>query len=228
MKIVLLCLISLIACVFSQNIPFNFEKPYRYYKSLLDSQPIENFVHIDVDENGPYLRATKLTSQLAPMFCLSKELVINDCQFYPFKDEIFNVIQEIFKSLPQKSYFLKKLYLLAYQILYFKFGDYNRAKSYYTRKKKIQMSSAFLIKPPLVVKEYIEQLFEYVPDSIYNFTEDNIDLVKRLGFKNDAYNILMKVYNKVLSYSLHHIDSEAEVIELNNLGNFDLICWESR
>ncbi len=228
MKIVLLCLISLIVSALSQNIPFKFEKPYRYYKSLIDHQPGENYLQIDVDENGPYLRATRVTSQLAPMICLSKHLVINGCQLYPFKDEILNVIQEVFKSLPEQSYFLKKLYLLAYQILYFKLGDHNKAEEYYTKYRKFQMSDAFLIKPPSVVKEYIDQLFEYVPDSIYNFKEDNLDLVKTLGFKNEAYSILLKVYNKVLSYSLHHIDSDAEVIESNNLGNLDLFCRKSR
>ena len=211
MKIAILCLISLIAFTFSQYVPPKFQKMFKYYKTLIDYQPMENFVKIDIDDEGPHLKATRITSMLTPMFCLSKELLINGCQFYPFKDEIYFVINEIFKTLPEHSYFLKKVYLLAYQILYFRFGNHSKAKDYYTKDKNKPISEAFVIKPLPIVKEYIEHLFENVPDSMYNFSDDNIDLAKRFGFNNEAFNILLKVYNKVLSYSLHHIDSEAEV-----------------
>ena len=188
-----------------QTLSRNDQIRLKYYERLLENNSLINLVY---DNQGLYLT---LNSNLEPgnhFIELSHNFLIDGCVYYPFKEEINSVIMKIMNP-DENSKKLKRIFLFAYQILYYKFANHEDTMMYYRDESE---SSVFRFNPTKENLEFINMIFKKIPSSVYTYDDEELELARNLDINLDTYEFLINSFNAVLSYTLNEATEEARVL----------------
>jgi hypothetical protein len=188
-----------------------------FYNVLLEIYGLKDRIKINKDKNDLYIETNSDFNKGEAVFGIDKRYFFTSCDYYPFKEFLLNSITEIIK--PSGNHYLELIpsFNLAFNILYFKFGDRNKARKYYGDILSVEYRidktyRYFRFEIDQQVKEYLN----YIPEksgtiNAFKFHEDDINLTKRFGLSMSFYNNMNIIYDSLIE-RINHTETAVKVI----------------
>jgi hypothetical protein len=175
-----------------------------YYTNLIDQLKIRQIISLQVKNNRLRLRIEDYAPVNKNLFHLPKNLLMNSCKIFPFKEFLLKKINEIkidFKADIDKI--INNL-ILTYQIMYYRFGEKEKSKNYYLEGDSID-------------KEVNKVLGNVIPFEINTQLDSyikNIPKNKRsVFFLNEEENQLSKDLKLTLNYKFLVVETHRKIVE---------------
>lgn len=190
-----------------------------YYNSLISDLKLIDKVSIEIKNNRIYLKANKDFAALDNVFLMPKFLFFTSCDLFPFKEYILDALNQLNKNSKVDLHKFSNNLILAYNLMYYKFADKEKAKKYYLdmykdqgeRAKEIETILPFEVHPE--IKLYLDNLPQKNTRSLFFFNEEEMQLAKDLGIDLITKVVFENTHNQLIEFFKKNSPEELSVSE---------------
>lgn len=193
-----------------------------YYNSLINDLKVTDNLSIEVKNNRLYLKANKDYAASDHVFFMPKLLFFTSCDLFPFKEMILEALNFLSKDSKVDLHKFSNNLMLAYNMMYFKFADKEKAKIFYYDLYKDQPEYVSQIETMLLfdvhpeAKLYLDNLPQKNNRSLFFFNEEEDQLAKDLGIDLITKVVFENTHKQIIGYIKKNYPEEVSVGEYLN------------
>jgi len=161
---------------------------------------------LEVKNNKLYLKASQDHAASDNILLIPKFLFFTSCDLFPFKEFILEALNSLNKDSKVDLNKFSSNLMVAYNMMFYKFADKEKAKKYYNEVYKDQGEKAILIENLLEfevnadVKQYLDNLPQKNTRSLFFFNDEEIQLAKDLGIELTTKVIFENTHRQIVEF----------------------------
>lgn len=188
-----------------------------YYNTMINDLKLIDKVSIEVKNNKMHLKANEDFAASDNIMILPKFLFFTSCDLFPFKEYLIDALNQLNKNSKVDLHKFSNNLFLAYNMMYYKYADKEKAKKYYLELNKDQGENAKEIENIFIFdvhpekKLYLDNLPQKNTRSLFFFNEEEMQLAKDLGLDLITKVIFENTHKQIVEFLKKNLSEEASV-----------------
>lgn len=199
MKKILILLLFFFVAMNLQEIHPDDDRRAVFYNKILENLPEKDVLTLHVDKYGLYIFNNKDYKAGNSMFTVPKEYIISGCDFYPFREHIFEILYDFVEKNPllEKNNIVNT-FTLVYHLLYVRLADKRKAKIYYKKYKNQKKDNEFF---EFALNKYKKEFMMAFPKrptfTAFEYNKEELDFIRTIGGDLEMFDLSMKIFEFV-------------------------------
>jgi len=188
-----------------------------YYNSIINDLKLMDSISIEVKSNKLYLKANQDFAAMDNIFVIPKFLFFTSCDMFPFKEYFLEALNHINKNSKIDLNKFSSNLILAYNMMYYKYADKEKAKKYYQELlkdksdivKEIDSLLTFDVHPEK--KLYLDNIPSKNTRSLFFFNEEELQLAKVLGLEMITKVVFENTHKQIIQFLKKNLSEHTSV-----------------